>query len=557
MAKIKYYDVTPISSIDEMISLALNECPEKIAYRYKENGEIKEITYKAFVDRVYALGAFLDSQGCADGNIACIGANSVKWLTAYFAALRSRGAFVPIDKELPEKDIIHLLRKSESNVVFYDAKYEALLKEKKDELTGIKLFIGFDREAEEENFISFEKSICKGENLDKAGYLYRPENDDKTKMKMLVFTSGTTGMSKGVMLSEHNLVSGVYYGLKVSTVFETGLSVLPYNHTYESVSDILVSFHHHSTLCINESLTALLKNLKLYKPDYIYVVPAMAEMFYSRIMRELTAKNMKEQFEKAVSRSNTMRKIGIDRRKETFSFIHDIFGGNLRKIVCGGAPIRAEVGEFFDNIGIDLINGYGITECSPLVCANPDSANDYKTAGVRLPCVEWKISEPNSEGIGEILVKGDIVMIGYYKDPELTAQVLCDGWFSTGDYGRITEDDRLIISGRKKNIIVLNNGKNIYPEEIEGYIQGIEYVSEVVVSGEKDENGNESSLLAEVFLTERKTPAQVLRSIRDACRELPIYKQISRVSIRDKEFEKTTTNKIKRFKDEKKKEDND
>lgn len=210
----------------------------------------------------------------------------------------------------------------------------------------------------------------------------------------------------------------------------------------------------------------MLKNLKLFKPDYVYVVPAIAEMIYSRLNREMAATDTKEKFESLVALSNGMRKVGIDKRREIFASILETFGGNLVKIVCGGAPIRAEIAEFFDNIGISLVNGYGITECSPLVCANPDEDNDFKTAGVKLPCLKWKIDNPNSDGIGEILVKGDSVMIGYYKDPAQTAEAIRDGWFYTGDFGMITEEDKLIISGRKKNIIVLNNGKIYTPKKL-------------------------------------------------------------------------------------------
>ncbi len=548
MAKIKYkyYDVPYVSNIGEMLELALKEAPNNIAYKYKKDDGIFCLTYSAFINRVYSLGAYLAENGLQSSHIACIGANSINWLTAYFTVLRSSGVFVPIDKELPKDDILHLLSDCECEAVFIDGKYEALLRENRDLFPKIKLFICFDRTEADGCFVSFSEALEKGKKLDKSAFLAC--KSDPNALKLLVYTSGTTGMSKGVMLSEHNLVSCVCHGLRVSTVYDNGFSVLPYNHTYESVADILVSFHHHSALCINESLVAMMKNMKLFKPDYMYIVPAMAEMFYNRINREIDSKGTREKFDSLVSLSNGMRKLGIDKRRELFASILDTFGGKLVKIVCGGAPIRAEVAEFFDNIGIALVNGYGITECSPLVCANPDDENDFHTAGIKLPCLEWKINEPNADGIGEILVKGDSVMIGYYKNPVLTAEVIKDGWFYTGDYGKITENDRLIISGRKKNIIVLNNGKNIYPEEIEGYIQGIDYVNEVIVSGETDENGNEKSLSAEVYLSEVRTPAEVLRSIKDACRELPIYKQISSVVIRDKEFEKTTTNKIKRFK---------
>lgn len=539
------YEVQPFSSIKEMMDLAVQDAGDKIAYKYKSGDEIREVTFSKFVETVTALGAFLNNEKLSDKHIACIGTNSYNWIVAYMTALRSKGVFVPIDKDLPENDIINIIKDSETSVVFYDAKYEDIFKKHADELEGIKYFIGFDRLDNEDKFRSFHWALATGQTLDSADFLAEESNPDE--LKLLVYTSGTTGAAKGVMLSEHNLVSSVYYGLMVSTVYDTGLSLLPYHHTYEAVSDILVSFHHHSTLCINESLSAILKNLVIYKPSYVYVVPAIAESIYKRIMRNIRKEGMEEQFNAMVEKSNELRAQGIDKRHDYFGFIHQQFGGKLKKIVCGGAPIRPEVAKFFDDIGFDLINGYGITECSPLVCANHDMYNDFRTVGIRLPCIEWRIDEPNEEGIGEICVKGDIVMMGYYKKPELTAEVLKEGWFYTGDYGYINENDQLVISGRKKNVIVLNNGKNVYPEEIEEYIKDIEYVSEVVVSGEKDENGNESSLTAEVFLEERKTPSEVLKSIKKACVELPLYKQISKVIIRDSEFPKTSSNKIKRF----------
>ncbi len=547
MPNIEYplYEVQPFSSIKEMIELAVKDAGDKVAYKYKQDEEICEVTYSQFVDTLASLGAFLHDEGLSDKHIACIGTNSYKWIVAYLTALRSSGVFVPIDKDIPEADIIHVLQNSEASVVFYDEKYEEIFKKHIDELDNIKLFIGFDRLENDGKFISFHWVLTKGQFLDREAFLNEESNPDE--LKLLVYTSGTTGASKGVMLSEHNLVSSVYYGLMVSTVYDTGLSLLPYHHTYEAVSDILVSFHHHSTLCINESISAILKNLVIYKPSYVYVVPAIAESIYKRIMRNIKKQGMEEQFNAMVEKSNELRAQGIDKRHDFFGFIHENFGGKLKKIVCGGAPIRPEVAKFFDDIGFDLINGYGITECSPLVCANHDMYNDFRTVGIKLPCIEWRIDEPNEEGIGEICVKGDIVMMGYYKQPELTAEVLKDGWFYTGDYGYINEKDQLTISGRKKNVIILNNGKNVYPEEIEGYIQDIDYVSEVVVSGDIDENGNESTLKAEVFLEEKKTPAEVLRNIRNACVELPIYKQISRVIIRDSEFPKTSSNKIRRF----------
>lgn len=539
------YNVQKVSSIREMIELAVRDAGEDIAYKFKENDTVRQVTFREFADTVYSLGAFLKKEKLSDKHIACIGTNSYNWIVTYMTALRGEGVFVPIDKDLPENDIIHLICDSESEVIFYSGKFEEFLSKNKDTLERIKYFIGFDRKENDGNFLSFSKVLETGSQIDKTDFL--KEQSDPDSLKLLVYTSGTTGDSKGVMLSEHNLVSSVYHGLRVSRIYDTGLSVLPYHHTYEAVSDILVSFHNHSTLCINESLASIMKNMIIYKPSYIYIVPAIAESMYKRIMKSIRKNGMQEQFASLIESSNKMRKEGIDKRREFFGFIHDTFGGRLIKIVCGGAPIRTEVAEFFDNVGFDFINGYGITECSPLVSANHDIFNNPKTVGIHLPCIELKIDSPDKDGIGEICVRGDVVMLGYYNNPALTAEALRDGWFHTGDYGYINEDEQLVISGRKKNMIVLNNGKNVYPEEIESYIQNVDYITEAVVFSTKDKSGIETSLYAEVYIEEgNKEPQDVLQYIREVCVQLPQYKQISKVIIRDSAFPKTSSNKIKR-----------
>lgn len=302
------------------------------------------------------------------------------------------------------------------------------------------------------------------------------------------------------------------------------------------------------------TLSAVLKNLQLYKPDYIYLVPAFVELFYKKIWANAEEGKKTFALKLMIKLSNFLRIFGIDLRKKLFKSIHEAFGGNLVKIVTGGAPIRPELGKFFDSIGINLINGYGITECSPLVSANRDYFNDCATVGIPLPCVELKFENVTPEGDGEICVKGDTVMLGYYKNEKLTKEVLQNGWFKTGDYGRMNEKGQLLITGRKKNLIVLENGKNVFPEEIENYIMRIPYVLEVVVRGIKNEKGAETGLLAEVFLSEDKikelqienVDATLKKDISAVCSPLPIYKKISQTIIRDKEFDKTTTNKIKR-----------
>lgn len=548
-------EVQKFSSIKEMLEIAVREVPDKVAFKYKVNKEVKDVTYTEFQNDTLCLGEALVELNVADKHIAVIGENSYDWVTVYLTVLKSSGVIVPIDKELPFHDIMNVLKSSDSEVMFYAQKYEKDLMEHQDELPNIKYFIGFSREKDEGKFLSYNLLKEKGKKLLEGGSKkYSEIKPNESKLKMLVYTSGTTGMAKGVMLSEHNLVNSVYHGLRVSTVYERCLSVLPYHHTYEAVSGLLVSLHHHSTICINENLKTVQKNLQLYKPDYVYLVPAFVEVFYKKIWSNAKQTGKEKALKTLIKISNFLRKIGIDLRRKLFKSVLDAFGGNLIKIVCGGAPIRAELGEFFDDIGINLINGYGITECSPLVSANRDFFNDPATVGSILPCCEVKIENKDEDGNGEILVKGDVVMMGYYKNPKLTEEVLKNGWFNTGDYGRINEKGQLMITGRKKNLIVLDNGKNVFPEEIEGYIMSIPYVLEVIVRGIKNDEGIETGLSAEVVLNEEsvkemgiENPEESLRKdITDVTKELPMYKRVSKVILRETPFEKTTSNKIKR-----------
>ena len=535
--------IKPFSSIREMLRMAVNEDGEKIAYKFKNpDGTVREVTYIEFHQTVEALGAALTEMGFGSSHMAIVSENRYDWIVAYLTALCSAGVFVPIDRQLTTKEKLHLLTDSESEVVFFSKQYMPWFVENKAALPNIKAFICFDIDEDTDGIISYKRLIADGAKLDKTAY--DSLKSDENELKMLVYTSGTTGIAKGVMLSEHNLVSGVYYGLQVSRIYDTALSILPYHHTYESVCDILVNIHSHATLCINAVMRELVSDMQLYHPTNIYIVPAIAEFIYFLIMKNLKEKGKLKTFRKGVKISRAALKIGIDIRPKLFAELHNLFGGKLRKIVCGGAPIRPEMGEFFNDIGIPMTGGYGITECSPLVSVNDESSNDFHTAGHRLACLQWRIDEPNEEGIGEIAVKGDVVMLGYYKMPEKTAEVIRDGWFFTGDYGYITPDDQICITGRKKNIIVLSNGKNIYPEEIENLIMNIDCVSEVVVRGLKNSKGDEHALEAEVYLNEEKTESEVKALISEALAELPNYKKVTKVVIRKEPFPKTTSNKI-------------
>ncbi len=535
--------IKPFSSIREMLMMAVNEDGEKIAYKFKNpDGTVREVTYIEFYQTVEALGASLTEMGLGSSHIAIVSENRYDWIVAYLTVLQSAGVFVPIDRQLTTKEKLHLLTDSESEAVFFSKQYLTWFVENKASMPNIKAFICFDIDKDTDGIISYKRLIAEGAKLDKTAYDSLKSNENE--LKMLVYTSGTTGIAKGVMLSEHNLVSGVYYGLQVSRIYDTALSILPYHHTYESVCDILVNIHSHATLCINSVMRELVSDMQLYHPTNIYIVPAIAEFIYFLIMKNLKEKGKLKTFKKGVKISKAALRLGIDIRPKLFAELHNLFGGKLRKIVCGGAPIRPEMGEFFNDIGIPMTGGYGITECSPLVSVNDESSNDFNTAGHRLACLQWRIDEPNGEGIGEIAVKGDVVMLGYYKMPDKTAEAIRDGWFFTGDYGYITPDDQICITGRKKNIIVLSNGKNIYPEEIENLIMNIDCISEVVVRGLKNSKGDEHALEAEVYLNEEKNESEVKALISEALAELPNYKKITKVVIRKEPFPKTTSNKI-------------
>ena len=555
------YEVSPLTDFKDMLRQAVEQAGDKIAFRYFRDyaaKDIRDVTYNEFKRETEELGTGLASLGITNAHVAMVSENRYEWILTYLTVLNSEGVYIPVDKELPFNELMNILAHSDTKVVFFSKHYEQKFRENAASLPWIKYFVGIDLAPEDsdERFISMGALMMRGAELLNAGdttYLNLQPKDEE--LKMLVYTSGTTGTSKGVMLSLHNLVSSVYYGLQISTVYDTDLSVLPYNHTYEAVCGILVSLHHHSTICINDSLRHVAENLKLFKPDYIMLVPLFVENLYKKIQNTLEATGKAKLINTMIATSNGMRRMGIDMRKKLFKPIHDVFGGRLIKIVCGGAPIRPELAAFFDAIGINLINGYGITECSPLVSANRDYYNNYRSVGVHLPCIEVKIDEPNEAGEGEIMVKGDIVMMGYYKKPDVTAEVLSeDGWFRTGDYGRLNDEGQLFITGRKKNLIVLKNGKNVYPEEIEEYLGGIPYVEEVVVYAVKNESGEETALCAEIFPNEElfagKTQEERHAAIKSAVEELnktlPPYKKILKIKLRATEFEKTTSKKIRR-----------
>lgn len=551
------YPTEQFSNFKEMIAKRVLAHPDRVAVCYTENKVDKSVTFKEHAENINALGTAIASLGLTHSHIAMVGENCYEWILTQITVLGSDNVYIPVDKELPLKDLLNVINHSDAELVFCTGSFAKCLYDNKDKMPKVKQFIVYRPKDElPEGFSDASDFIEKGRRLLQNGdtsYTSIVPADDG--IAEIVYTSGTTGAPKGVMLTKHNLVSSVYNALRVMTVFTKSLSILPYNHTYESTCDLLVSQHKGATICINENLKTVASNFVKYKPDFVMMVPLFVENFYKKIIKNIEKQGKTESFKKAVALSSALRKIGIDLRPKLFKDIRDVFGGNLIMIVCGGAPIRGEIGDFFDAIGIHIINGYGITECSPLLSCNRARYNDPRSVGVKLPCVDIRIEEPNADGEGEIVVKGDIVMKGYYKEPEKTAEVLSDdGWFATGDYGKIV-NDRLYLTGRKKNLIVLKNGKNVFPEEIEEYITGIENVEEAVVYSIKDDDGSEVALCAEIYPDQifaagkSKEELEKLFSaeIDKVTVALPGYKHISKVKIRNIEFPKTTSRKIRRI----------
>lgn len=534
------------------------EFKQSIAYRYRKGAEIVEVSYEQFYLDTKYIGSAFTEMGFRKGNkIAMIGPNSYEWITVFVSVLNSEAVFVPVDKELPIEEIAYIINDSDTDVFFYASVYDEKIKANMELFKNVKYFVNIDAKEDDGQFLSYKKLMEKGKELFDGGYTeYTDMVPVEEELKMIVYTSGTTGTAKGVMLSLANVMSAQNYGLRVSSIAPTMINVLPLHHTFGGLVDILVAIKCGCTMGINDSIRNVLPNFKAYKPEGAMLVPLFVEKFYQRIWAGIEDKGLTKTFKVMMKTSNALLKVGIDVRRTLFKSIHEQFGGNLRLIVCGGAPMREELGRFFESIGITITNGYGITECSPLVSVNREFYYNFSSVGVVCPGLEIEIENPNEDGEGEILVKGPVVMMGYYKNPEKTAEVLTeDGWFSTGDYGKYDrEAERLYITGRKKNIIVLKNGKNIYPEEIEDYLTGRIEIEEVIVSAVKDEDGGEIGLQAEIYpFQERitdmdeKAASDFIKGVVDEYNKtMPAHKRIMKAVIRKEPFEKTTSGKIRR-----------
>lgn len=502
----------------QIIDFAVDNYGEKTAFRYNGDGAIVEKSYVQFKSDVYALGTYLYSLGIKDKHIGLIGENSYEWIVAYFATVCGGNVIVPIDKELKAPDICELLDRSDSEVFIYSKKFADVV-----ELLDDKICLCLD------DLYAFTKNgnelIASGNNE------FSDYKIDCDKLSTIIYTSGTTGKPKGVMLCQKGLTVDAVTACDYATLLGGNLTALPLHHSFAFTACVLAAIIQGVDVFINKSLKDLFKDIGIARPYHFLAVPMMLEAIYKKINKAIDKQGKRKLINKVIKLNKALMKIGIDMRHVLFKQIREPFGGNLQLLVTGGAPANPATLQGLVDLGFVVLNGYGISECSPIVAVNPTSDSRVATVGKVSRGCELKIVDE------EVCVKGDIVMLGYYKDEASTVAAFDGEWFKTGDIGSIDKDGYLTINGRKKNLIILSNGKNVSPEELEILISDIENVVEVIVYGE------DNLIAAEIYAEDRTGIEAGVNALNET---LPSYKRINRIKFRDTEFEKTTTKKIKR-----------
>lgn len=568
---------TKPGNMKELFEYGRRNNSDMTLYTFKNKKDIVHMKYSAFGKIVDNFGTGLFKLGLMGKNIALLSESRYEWTASYFAAANGNGVIIPLDKELEEEQIINFTERADSDCIVYSDMFAGVIeKYAENKETKIKYFINMDASSEQaseknnERIISFAEVVKLGEEAVKNGC--RDFIDcvvDSEKMCACIFTSGTTGTSKAVKLSHKN-IAFVAHRSACCVKFEKGdvvMSVLPIHHTYETSCTIFATFMIGLNVCFNDSLKMVMKNFQIYKPNKMVLVPLFVDNIVKKIWDEIEKKGKTQTVKTAIKLSGALRKIGIDLRRTLFKDIINAFGGRLEVIICGGAPLNPDHVRTLDAFGIELCQGYGITECAPLISVVPYGDMVMKKVGsVGYPImgVTVKIDKIPGENYGEVLAKGDNVMLGYTDDEQTREVMTDDGFFRTGDIGYLDGDGYIYITGRKKNVIILSNGKNIYPEEIEEYLYKNNKISECAVVAR---HKNEKDLKSEQILTayiypdfdrykdgggERMPLEKIEEDIKNEVskinKNLPPFKHINNVIIRTEEFEKTTSKKIIRYK---------
>ena len=533
-----YYDIPELWTIRELTDNGREKGRDVTVFYRGRHNDIP-VTFGECSSLTEQLGTFLLSQGHEAAHLAIIGENSTEWVLSFLAVTCSGNVAVPVDRALPLQDIAELAEHSECSAVFYSDGSAPVIDHLKS-LGGRFSGISYYQLSKVYEYADEGRELIDDGNraFSEAG-----ERINRDTPASIVYTSGTSGKMKGVMLSHGNITSDVVATCMCAEADHAQL-LLPLHHTFSWASAMLAAFLYIKDLHISGNLRHIVKDFQTNHPQNVAAVPMMAEMLHKGIWNTARSSGQEDRLRRGVAMSRALMKIGIDMRRSIFRNVHDNFGGELELIICGGAHLDEEVEKGLRDLGIEVLCGYGITECSPVVAVNRNHDHRYGSVGKPLPCNRVRIDEPDENGIGEILVSGSNVMLGYYKDPEATAEAFDGEWFRTGDYGRIDSDGFLYLTGRKKNLIILANGENVSPEEIEEKLLKIGFVKEVVVY---EENG---VITGEIFLDKESYPDADERlddGLKAFNRKMPPSKRIGKVKTRDIPFEKTTTMKIKRY----------
>ena len=563
----KQYKPTEYKTVKEIFDKSTQEYANRefILEKFNPKGEFEYITYKQFREDVIALGTALTNKyNLKNERIVIVSETTYQWYVSYMTALCGAGIVIPTDKELPANELENVIKRSKASIVIYSERMKDTIKKIEDKLPGVKYFAKmYSEDKLVGRNIGLNTIIKEGKELSINDDSFMKIKIDPEEFKMLIFTSGTTSQSKGVMICNRNLAENINaVSAYVKLYPEDRLfSVLPLHHTYESTIGFLLPMACGSSIAVCQGLKYIVPNLKETKPTSMLAVPLLIENLYKKINTSIEKGGKSGLVNSMIHVTNALKTVGIDIKKKVFSEIYENLGGNLRFIVSAAAPIDAKVGKWIQDIGITFLQGYGLTETAPIAALTPEYDTRVGSAGKAVICADIKIHNPNEKGEGEIWIKSKTLMLGYYENEEATKEAVHDGWFNAGDIGYLDNDGFLYITGRSKNVIVTQNGKNIYPEEIELLLGKVEEIKECMVYGKQlKENDKELTITAKVIpdytkieekygkdLTEEKIYDIIWNEIKQVNRKLTSYKAVKRLEIKKDEFEKTTTMKIKRF----------
>ncbi len=561
----KLHEIEKIIDLKDMINKSAEKFGDKPAFKYKTDipGEFNVITFAQFYEEINALGTQLIKMGLKGKKIAVISENRYEWCLAYLAVACGVGVIVPLDKALPANELESLIIRSGVEAIFYSKKYDEIMKDiKQRKTTDLRYYISMDLKEREDGVLSQKEFVEKGKALIKEGdkrFLEAKINNEE--MGIMLFTSGTTAMSKAVMLSHKNICSNlmdIASVLKLDTN-DTLLSLLPLHHTFECTVGFLYPMYVGSSVAYCEGIRYIAKNIKEYQITAMISVPALYENMYRRLIKTIKKKGKLQEVEKIIKLTSMLSKVGLDFRKKMFKEIHDEFGGKLRLMVNGAAALDYETEKGFGDLGFKIVQGYGLTETSPVISAGTDFEQKIGSVGKVFPSVKVKIVNKDENGIGEVYVKGPNVMLGYYQNEEATKEVFDKEWLKTGDLGYIDKKGFLFLCGRKKSVIVLKNGKNVFPEEIENVINRTEGIKESFVYGRPEPDDEldlrlcakivyDKAIMQEAYgiSTEEEISNKIWELIKELNKTMPPYKYIKEITVTEEELIKTTTQKIKR-----------